>query len=76
MASELHKPRKFAIKVAQEDVLGVLLASAYPDRIAKLRAQSDGCEYQLSSGRSAVLPSQDSLANTPWLAVEIGRAHV
>jgi|AntAceMinimDraft_5_1070358.scaffolds.fasta_scaffold01031_9 ATP-dependent helicase HrpB len=73
MASELHKPRKFAIKVAQEDVLGVLLASAYPDRIAKLRAQSDGCEYQLSSGRSAVLPSQDSLANTPWLAVvELG----
>ena len=35
LASEIHKPRKFAITVAPHDVLGVLLASAYPDRIAQ-----------------------------------------
>ncbi len=73
IASKLHKPRKFAISVAQEDVLGVLLASAYPDRIARLRADSGGCQYQLSNGRSAVLPQDDGLARTEWLAVvELG----
>ncbi len=73
MSSKLHKPRKFAISVAQEDVLGVLLASAYPDRIGRLRADGDGSQYQLSSGRSAVLPRDDSLARTQWLAVvELG----
>jgi ATP-dependent RNA helicase HrpB len=73
MASELHKPRKFAIAVAQQDVLGVLLASAYPDRIAKVRPDGGGRQYQLSSGRSAVLPEEDGLTNTEWLAVvELG----
>lgn len=73
MASNLHKPRKFSVSVTPEDVLGVLLASAYPDRIARLRKDGDGCQYQLSSGRSAVLPQDDSLARTPWLAVvELG----
>lgn len=73
MATELHKPRKFAISVAQEDVLGVLLASAYPDRIARLRPEGGGSQYQLSNGRSAVLPVEDGLAHTEWLAVvELG----
>ncbi|MCB1703235.1 MAG: ATP-dependent helicase HrpB [Halioglobus sp.] len=73
IAADLHKPRKFAVSVAQQDVLGVLLASAYPDRIARLRPDGDGCQYQLSSGRSAVLPREDELARTPWLAVvELG----
>lgn len=73
IASQLHKPRKFAISVAQEDVLGVLLASAYPDRIARLRVDGDGVQYQLSSGRSAALPPEDSLARSEWLAVvELG----
>ncbi|MEZ5504042.1 MAG: ATP-dependent helicase HrpB, partial [Halioglobus sp.] len=73
LASDIHKPRKFAISVAQEDVLGVLLASAHPDRIARLRAGGDGYQYQLSNGRSAALPRDDSLAGTQWLAVaELG----
>ncbi len=54
-------------------MLGVLLASAYPDRIAQLRADGDGYQYQLSNGRSAVLPREDSLVGTEWLAVaELG----
>ncbi|CAA0088386.1 Uncharacterised protein [Halioglobus japonicus] len=73
MASNLHKPRKFSVSVSPDDVLGVLLASAYPDRIGRLRTDGDGCQYQLSSGRSAVLPKEDSLARTQWLAVvELG----
>jgi ATP-dependent helicase HrpB len=73
LASEIHKPRKFAISVAQQDMLGVLLASAYPDRIAQLRADGDGYQYQLSNGRSAVLSREDSLVGTQWLAVaELG----
>ena len=54
-------------------MLGVLLASAYPDRIARLRADGDGYQYQLSNGRSAVLPREDGLVGTQWLAVaELG----
>ena len=73
LASAGHKPRKIALEVAQEDVLGVLLASAYPDRIARLRVDGDGYHYQLSNGRSAVLPREDHLVGTQWLAVaELG----
>jgi ATP-dependent helicase HrpB len=73
MASEVHKARSFAVGVKQEDVVGVLLASAYPDRIARLRMDGDSCRYQLSNGRSAVLPRNDSLVGQEWLAVaELG----
>jgi len=73
IAKSVHKPRKYGITVAQDQVLGVLLASAYPDRIARLRRPGDGSQYQLSSGRSAVLPAEDGLVGSEWLAVaEIG----
>ncbi len=69
LASDIHKPRKFAIDVEQPDVIGVLLASAYPDRIARLRTEGQGGHYQLSNGRSAQLPKSDHLNGTEWLAV-------
>ncbi|MAT94207.1 MAG: ATP-dependent helicase HrpB [Halioglobus sp.] len=73
LASEIHKPRKFALGVAQEDILGILLASAYPDRIARLRPGDDPSRYQLSNGRTALLPADDSLVGQEWLAVaELG----
>ncbi len=73
IATEVHKPRRFALAVAHEDVLGVLLASAYPDRVAKVRPQAAPGEYQLSNGRSALLPPEDHLAGNEWLVVaEIG----
>lgn len=73
IATEVHKPRRFALAVAERDVLGVLLASAYPDRVAKVRTPGDGTEYQLSNGRSALLPAEDRLAGEGWLVVaEIG----
>jgi len=67
IASDIHKPRRFAISVESADVLGVLLASAYPDRVARRRDNGD--VYQLGNGRSARLPGEDLLASKPWLAV-------
>ena len=56
----------------ERDKLGVLLAHAYPDRIAK-RRQASGGVYQLANGRSARLSDHDPLVNSPWLAVaELG----
>ena len=73
MATEIHKPETLTLSVDQENIISVLLARAYPDRIARLRADGDGYTYQLSNGRSAVLPVNDSLAGTEWLAVaELG----
>lgn len=67
IASDIHKPRRFAISVESSDVLGVLLASAYPDRIARRR--DNGAGFQLGNGRSASLPADEALASEPWLAV-------
>ena len=73
MATEIHKPETLTLSVDQDNIISVLLARAYPDRIARLRADGDGYTYQLSNGRSAVLPVDDSLAGTEWLAVaELG----
>jgi ATP-dependent helicase HrpB len=52
--------------------LGMLVASAYPDRIARRRGGNSGA-YQLSNGRSALLGQGDALVNSQWLAVaELG----
>ncbi len=72
IASEVHKPKRFAMGLDSDDVMGVLLASAYPDRIARRRAASSE-DYQLANGRSARVPSGDELAREEWLATaEIG----
>lgn len=47
---------------------GVLLAFAYPDRIAQKRAGSD-VRYLLASGKGAILPSNDVLTTAPYLVV-------
>lgn len=70
---QAHKQQRAAIGVPLNNVVGVLLASAYPDRISRLRKDGDGTRYLMSNGRSAVLPGEDSLRGSPWLAVaEIG----
>jgi ATP-dependent helicase HrpB len=45
--------------------VGVLLALAYPDRIARKR----GNRYQLANGGGAVLPEHDNLNKSDWLAI-------
>jgi ATP-dependent helicase HrpB len=50
---------------------GLLIAAAFPERVAKARGQPG--EFQLSSGRGAFLDPTDPLAKAPWLAVaELG----
>lgn len=46
---------------------GVLLAFAYPDRIAQRRAE--GARYRLSGGRGALLPEGDALAGEQYLVI-------
>ncbi|HZZ68440.1 MAG TPA: ATP-dependent helicase HrpB, partial [Phenylobacterium sp.] len=52
---------------------GLLLAFAYPERIARARGPLG--EFQLTSGRGAFLEPTDALARETWLAVaELGGA--
>ncbi len=46
---------------------GLLLAEAFPERIAKARGKAG--EYLLASGRGAVLEATDHLAREPWLTI-------
>ncbi len=63
----LAKPRNtISCLLSSEQLPGLLLAFAYPDRIAR-RRQSDG--YQLANGRSANLASGHYLSKNLWLAV-------
>jgi len=72
-ATAIQESDKSGFEVARDDVLGVLLASAYPDRLARLRNRADSTGYLLANGRSAVLPRADELAGSEWLAVaEVG----
>ncbi|MFO1435638.1 MAG: ATP-dependent helicase C-terminal domain-containing protein [Gammaproteobacteria bacterium] len=50
------------------DGAGILLALAYPDRIARLRSGQPG-RYQLSNGRGATLADTDALARSEFLAI-------
>lgn len=54
--------------VLDESKLGMLLALAYPERIAKQREWGSG-RYQLSNGTGAMLPKGSFLARETYLAV-------
>ncbi len=54
--------------VLNTEKLGILLAFAYPDRIAQLRHTNRGT-YLLSNGKGAQLHNDDALFNTPFLVV-------
>ena len=68
LARDVQKSRNCGVSVEGEDTLGVLIASAYPDRIARLQSPG-GLEYQLANGRRAALPDGDNLAGNEWIAV-------
>ena len=76
IVSEIYQPRRGLLRVPATDVLGVLLASAWPDRIARAREGGCGGDFQLANGRSARVAAGDSLGTARWLATaEIGGAH-
>lgn len=58
------KPIK--IDVFQQDIPALLLALAYPDRIAAKRGHNE--QFLLANGRGAALSSQSDLIHTKWLA--------
>jgi ATP-dependent helicase HrpB len=47
---------------------GLLLAYAYPERIASARP-GNNAQFQLANGKLAQISHQDDLAHEPWLAV-------
>jgi ATP-dependent helicase HrpB len=47
---------------------GLLLAYAYPERIASARP-GNNAQFQLSNGKIAAIGHKDDLAHEPWLAV-------
>ncbi len=65
-------PQKAQQPVAQTqaaetpETAGLLLALAYPDRVARRRGDS-GHRYLLANGRGAFLPEGDALAKEAWL---------
>jgi len=64
-AKRIEKIQKESLDL---DMLGVLLAFAYPDRIAKLRGDKNST-YLLANGKGALLHPQDELFNTGFLVI-------
>lgn len=60
--------------LSKQQILALVLAHAYPDRIAQNR-EGRRTDYLLSNGRGVRLSEDDSLAGEPWLVVaEVGGA--
>lgn len=53
--------------VTDDQAVGIVVALAHPDRIARLRP--NGTSYATAGGTGAVLPPGSPLAGTPWLAI-------
>ncbi len=55
----------------EEDLVGALVAHAWPDRVGRLRsnAAADRGRFLLAGGRGAVLDAGDPLAAEEWIAV-------
>ena len=71
IAAQARRFRKIAnIEESAGDgsMIGLLLAFAYPDRIAK-RRERNGNVYLLASGTTAVLPSGSALARNDFLSI-------
>lgn len=51
-----------------QDMIGVLLLFAYPDRLAAQRAKNDN-RYKLSNGKSAIVHVENSMFNQEFLVV-------
>ncbi|SFJ18668.1 ATP-dependent helicase HrpB [Bosea sp. OK403] len=62
--AEKAKPKRRELALSP----GLLLALAYPDRIARARSAGSG-QYLLANGRGAALEPSQRLAREPWLVV-------
>ena len=57
-----------SVDLTESELCAMLIAQAYPDRIAAKRSDAGG-DYQLSGGRAVRLADSDPLAKQRWLAV-------
>jgi ATP-dependent helicase HrpB len=64
----LPQARRDPAGVSADEDAGVLLAHAYPDRVARRRDDGRG-RFLLSNGRGAVLPEHDALAGEEFIVV-------
>jgi ATP-dependent helicase HrpB len=67
-AKDWRRRIKAGTERASFDDAGLVLAEAYPDRVAQRRSGGNG-SFLLSNGRGAVLPAADPLAAEDYLAV-------
>jgi ATP-dependent helicase HrpB len=65
-ARDLRRQLSVSAAEADDEAAGVLLALAYPDRIAQRRPGAGG-RYLLRNGRGAAFPEAQSLSGHPWL---------
>jgi ATP-dependent helicase HrpB len=66
-ATQYRRRLRTGAASAAPDHAGVLLAAAFPDRIAMTRGEPGS--FLLANGRGALLPPADPLARSPFLAV-------
>ena len=71
-AAQMWRRRLKATEIASlppaADEIGLILALAYPDRIARMDVNNPR-RYQLSNGRGAQLLHESTLVGEPWLAI-------
>lgn len=67
-ATDIRNSAGIAGRDREQGDEGVLLALAYPDRIAQRRG-GEAPRYLLANGRGALLTEGDGLGKSPWLAV-------
>ncbi len=67
-SSVIKKNQSGDKKLEQDEDAGLLLALAFPDRIAQRRGGT-AARYVLANGRGAFLPEEDRLAREPWLVI-------
>ncbi|WP_415398253.1 ATP-dependent helicase HrpB [Sulfurimonas sp. CS5] len=64
-ASRIEKKQKSVVNL---EMIGVLLALAYPDRVSK-RREKNGCSYLLANKKGAYLHREDELFDSQYLVV-------
>lgn len=67
-ARRLYQRNVSKRKAGDSEAAGLLLALAFPDRVAQ-RRPGGPARYVLANGRGAFLPDEDRLAREPWLVV-------
>ncbi len=71
---KLNLQSQAAVNIPEQQIAGLLLAYAYPDRIASAKG-NQSLQYKLSNGRSVFFREQDSLAKSAWLSIAAVQGH-